>query len=99
LKEFSEMPIRLMWGKSLVGGTATGDVFEGIKAGPIPYARPRGYEPPAVGTSLELGGPWAFYRAFWPAHNLEHLANLYSPTLGLVQVGTRNTPLHVKGQP
>jgi len=79
LKEFSEMPIRLIWGKSLVGGTPTGDVFDGIKADPILYARPQGYEPPAPGVALELGGPWAFYHAFWPAHNLEHLADLYSP--------------------
>jgi LmbE family N-acetylglucosaminyl deacetylase len=79
LKEFSELPVRLIWGKSLVGGTRTGDVFEGIATTPVPFARPRGYEPPAPAVALELGGPWAFYRAFWPAHNLEHLAELYSP--------------------
>ena len=88
LKEFSAMPIRLIWGKSLVGGTSTGDVFDGIKSDLIPYARPRGYEPPAPDVALELGGPWAFYRAFWPAHNLEHLANLYSPE---AQVGPGET--------
>lgn len=79
LKEYSEMPIRLIWGKSHVGGSLTGDVFEGTTAAPIPYARARGYEAPARGVALELGGPWAFYHAFWPDHNLEHLANLYSP--------------------
>jgi len=88
LKEFSETPIRLIWGKSLVRGTPTGDVFEGIKTDLIPYARPRGYETPAPGVALELGGPWAFYHAFWPAHNLEHLANLYSPE---AQVGPGET--------
>ena len=88
LKEFSESPIRLIWGKSLVGGTPTGDVFDGIKADPIPCARPRGYEPPVPGVALELGGPWSFYHAFWPAHNLEHLANLYSPE---AQVGPGET--------
>ena len=79
LKEYSEMPIRLIWGKSLVGGAPTGDVFDGINDAPITYARARGYEPLPSGISFELGGPWVFYRAFWPAHNLEHLAGLYDP--------------------
>ena len=79
LKEFSEMPVRFIFGKSLVGGNASSDVFDGITPSPIPYARPRGYELPAPGVVLELGGPWAFYRTFWPAHGIEHLANLYAP--------------------
>lgn len=79
LKEFTEMPVRFIFGKSLVGGNATSDVFEGITSSPIPYARPRGYEPPAPGVVLELGGPWAFYHTFWPAHGIEHLAKLYAP--------------------
>lgn len=79
LKEFSEMPVRFIFGKSLVGGNVTSDVFEGITSSPIPYARPRGYEPPAPGVVLELGGPWAFYNTFWPAHGIEHLAKLYAP--------------------
>jgi len=79
LKEFTEMPVRFIFGKSLVGGTATSDIFEGITPNPIPYVRARGYEPPSPALTLELGGPWAFYREFWPAHNIEHLAKLYSP--------------------
>lgn len=79
LKEFTEMPVRFIFGKSLVGGTATSDVFEGITSSPIAYVRARGYEPPPAGLAVELGGPWAFYQQFWRAHNIEHLANLYSP--------------------
>ncbi len=79
LKEFTETPVRLIFGKSLAGGTATSDIFDGINPGPIPYAKPRGYEPPRQKLALELGGPWAFYHAFWPAHNIEHLADLFSP--------------------
>ena len=79
LKEFSEMPVRFIFGRSLVGGNATSDIFEGITSSPIPYARPRGYDPPAPGLVLELGGPWAFYNTFWPAHGIEHLAKLYAP--------------------
>jgi LmbE family N-acetylglucosaminyl deacetylase len=79
LKEFSEMPVRFIFGKSLVGGTATSDIFEGIAPDPIPYARAHGYEPPPPALTLELGGPWGFYREFWRAHNIEHIANLYPP--------------------
>jgi LmbE family N-acetylglucosaminyl deacetylase len=93
LKEFSELPIRLIWGKSLVGGAPTGDIFEGITAAPIAYVRARGYEPPAPAVALELGGPWAFYRAFWPAHNLDHLAELYSPEAQVAPGETLWVPL------
>jgi LmbE family N-acetylglucosaminyl deacetylase len=79
LKEFTEMPLRLIFGKSLVGGSGTGDIFEGITPIPIAYIRARGYEPPSPGMSFELGGPWSFYRLFWRAHNIEHIGELYSP--------------------
>jgi LmbE family N-acetylglucosaminyl deacetylase len=79
LKEFTEMPVRFIFGKSLVGGNATSDIFEGITPAAIPYARPHGYEATGSGTAFELGGPWAFYHTFWPAHGIEHLAKLFSP--------------------
>lgn len=79
LKEYSEMPIRLIFGKSLVGGTSSGDVFEGITANPIAYVRPHGYDSSASGISIELGGPWAFYREFWQAHSIEQIGRLYAP--------------------
>jgi len=79
LKEFSEMPVQLIFGKSLVGGSVAGDVFEGITSKPIAYVRARGYAPGPADVELELGGPWAFYHQFWPAHNIERLADLYSP--------------------
>jgi LmbE family N-acetylglucosaminyl deacetylase len=78
LKEFSEMPVRFIFGKSLVGGNATSDVFDGIST-PISYSMTRSYEAPAPGLALDLGGPWAFYRAFWRAHGIGHLEKLYSP--------------------
>src|SRR5439155_9679571 len=75
LKEFTEMPVRFIFGKSLVGGTATSEIFEGITPEPIGYMRARGYEPLPAGVAVELGGPWAFYQQFWRAHNIEHLAS------------------------
>jgi LmbE family N-acetylglucosaminyl deacetylase len=74
---YFKQPVRLALGKSLVPGATTGDIFEGVTPGPIPYAAVRGYRAeirPAV--SIDLGGPWAFYREFWRAHNLDHLADL-----------------------
>jgi len=75
-KEF-ERPARLILGKSLVGGSTTGDVFEGVIPGAISWRRtslPDQDKP--KGVSLELGGPWKFYQEFWRVHNIEHLADL-----------------------
>ena len=84
LKEVMAAPVRFIFGKSLVGGTATGDIFEGIRPGAIPYHRAAGYEPPArPPVSIELGGPWAFYRQFWQAHDIQHVGKLYVPETGV----------------
>ena len=79
LKEFTENPVRLIFGKSLAGGSGTSDVFDRVNPGPIPYVKPRGYQVPEQKLSLELGGPWAFYHAFWPAHDVERLAEFCLP--------------------
>jgi LmbE family N-acetylglucosaminyl deacetylase len=96
LKEFTETPVRLIFGKSLVGGSVTGDVFEGIRPGPISYARARGYEIPARQLSFELGGPWAFYREFWRAHDIERLEQLYPPEAQVAPGGTLWVPLLIR---
>jgi LmbE family N-acetylglucosaminyl deacetylase len=76
LKGF-EFPMFLIFGKSLVGGTIKGDVFEGIAPSPIPFARVRGYEPEhSTGLTFEIGDPWRFYSMFWKSHNLDKLAAL-----------------------
>jgi len=95
---FFKQPVRLIFGKSLVKSTTTGDVFEGVDPTPVPYSPVRGYEPePRAGLSLELGGPWAFYREFWKAHNLEHLARLLPTPEVSVQTGeTLHVPLLVR---
>ncbi len=71
-----EYPMRLIFGKSLVGGAVTGDVFEGVSQKPA-YSPPRtlpGGRRPAV--EFEIGGPWAFYSGFWKVHGLDNLAGL-----------------------
>jgi len=75
---YFKQPVRLALGKSAVANTSlTGDILEGITPGAIPYAPPRGYRPERrTGVSVELGGPWAFYRDFWRAHNLDGVSEL-----------------------
>ncbi|MFZ1013901.1 MAG: PIG-L family deacetylase [Terracidiphilus sp.] len=72
-----EYHAHLIFGKSLVGGTVTGDVFEGVSPQPIAFARVHGYEAPREnGLSFEIGDPWRFYAMFWKAHDLGRLAAL-----------------------
>lgn len=90
-----EDPIRFVFGKSLVGGSVTGDVFEGVVPGSIPFAPVRGYRSqPRKGLSIELGDSWTFYREFWPAHDIGHLADLIKiPEIGVEPGGTMEMPL------
>ena len=72
----------------------TGDVFEGVTPGAIAFAPKSGYRPlPRDGISLQLGGPWAFYREFWRAQNIEHLAELVTPEVGVAGGQPLNVPL------
>ena len=74
---YAKEPVRMVLGKSLVGGSTTGDVLEGIQHGEVPFAPVQGYRPETrQGISVELGGPWAFYKLLWKAHNIEHLRDL-----------------------
>ncbi|MGA8028337.1 MAG: PIG-L family deacetylase, partial [Bryobacteraceae bacterium] len=70
-----EGPVLFIFGKSYVPSSATGGLFEGVIPDGISYHRPPGYTPEKViAPTLELGGSWSFYRRFWQAHGLEHLA-------------------------
>ena len=81
--EFKD-PVRLILGKSHVKGNATGDVFEGVVSAAIPFHGVRGYQPVArTGMSIELGGPWEFYRDFVRAHNLDSLVDLLAPEVAV----------------
>ena len=80
---YFRQPVLLITGKSLVQGSITGDVFEGITDHPVPFSPPPGFRPTArSGISTDLGGPWSFYRDFWQAHGLSQLSALL-PTVGL----------------
>lgn len=83
-------PVRFIFGKSVVGGTPTGGIFAGVQPGPVSFNKVPGYVPENHdGVWMELGGPWAFYKRFWRAHGLEHLASLLpTPEIG---IGAGNT--------
>src|SRR5216684_4731172 len=62
---------RFVLGKSLVGGSVTGDIFENVKPGAIAFVRlsvPAPAEVPNV--AIALAGPWSFYDEFRRAHGL-----------------------------
>ncbi len=91
--------LHFVLGKSLVGGSATGDVFEGIAPGAIPFARPEGLpEPARPELSVELGGPWNFYAEFRRAHGLTNLPHPEPPEIALQAPGTLVIPLYVRNQ-
>jgi len=92
-------PERFVLGKSLVKSNTTGDLFEGISSEAIAYVPLRGHQPePRKGISLELGGPWAFYRDFWRAQNVEHLAALVTPEIGVAGGQSLNVPLLISNE-
>jgi LmbE family N-acetylglucosaminyl deacetylase len=84
LKDF-EQPLSFVLAKSHVGGAVSADIMNGIGSGTIPFVPVRGYRPPekAQPLSIELGQGWAFYKKFYPAHNLDVMPTLLAPELGV----------------
>ncbi len=92
--DYFKRPVKLILAKSLVPASRTGDVFEGVVPGPIPFHPVAGYRArPHVGLSMELGGPWGFYQRFWRAHDLERIARLVPPEAGVGPGRTLSLPL------
>jgi len=87
-------PLQLTFGKSNVGGSATGDVFEGVKPGAIAYTpRAASVLPTSSGVAVELSGPWAFYEIFRPAHGLQNLPKAATPEIAIATGSTLQIPL------
>ena len=86
-------------GKSLVGGSVTGDVFEGVAPGAIPFVRtdvsPEAARPEL---SVELGGPYSFYAEFRRAHGLTNLPHPEPPEIALQGHTTMVIPLWVRNR-
>jgi LmbE family N-acetylglucosaminyl deacetylase len=91
--------LHFVLGKSLVGGSVTGDVFEGVTPGAIPFARPDvSPEPARPELSVELGGPYSFYAEFRRAHGLTNLPHPEPPEIALQAPGTLVIPLWVRNR-
>jgi LmbE family N-acetylglucosaminyl deacetylase len=91
--------ISFVLGKSLVGGSVTGDVFEGITPGPIHFARPEATPAPALPeVSVELAGPWSYYADFRRVHGLMQLPHPDPPEIAQQAGGTFVIPLWLRNQ-
>src|SRR5258707_11828424 len=86
-------------GKSLVGGSMSGDIFEGITPAAIPFARPEVLpEPSRPDLSVELDGPWSYYAEFRRAHGLTHLPHTETAEIALQAPGTLVIPLWLRNR-
>src|SRR6266853_2329104 len=91
--------LHFVLGKSLVGGSLTGDVFEGITPGAIPFARPEvSPEPARPELSVELSGPYSFYAEFRRAHGLTNLPHAEPAETALQGHTTLVIPLWVRNR-
>jgi LmbE family N-acetylglucosaminyl deacetylase len=87
---------RFVLGKSLVGGSVTGPVFENITADAIPFRREAfSSQPAATELSAELAGPWKFYAEFRRAHGLELLPHPEPPEIALQAGASLVIPLWI----
>lgn len=97
--DFWSNGITFVLGKALVGGSVTGDIFEGITAGPIPFVRPE-VKPsaPRPDVFAELAGPWDFYAEFRRAHGLTNLPHPEPPEIALQAGTTLVIPIWLRNQ-
>jgi len=83
-------PETLIFGKSVVGGKPTDDVFANVTEhnplGADLGGRPVLGEPGQA--RLVMGGPWGFYQAFLQAHGLTNLPEAKVPEIG-IKAGTQ----------
>lgn len=88
-------PLTLISGKSLVSGKPTDDVFAHVNDR-IPEYRPQSahiLKTVVPAQPLELGGPWAFYSHFYPAHDLTNLPAPKTREIGIKAGATLSVPL------
>ncbi len=83
-------------GKSLVGGSVTGDFFEGVGVGAIvPEKRAPAEMAARRGFTLDLAGSWGFFAAFLPAHGISRLPQVNPAEIAVQERTTLYIPLHV----
>ncbi len=88
---------RFVLGKSLVGGSVTGTVFENITPDAIPFLRAAiSPEPEPAGVVAELAGPWSYYAEFRRMHGLGSLPHPEPPEIALQEGTSLVIPLWLK---
>jgi LmbE family N-acetylglucosaminyl deacetylase len=97
-------PSTLIFGKSVVGGEPTDDVFAHIDEQPLKGAlfhsgALNGQEPPPSLPRIKLGGPWQFYAQFNPAHGMNQLPMAKEPEIGIKTGTTLVLPIVVLHDP
>jgi len=96
-------PSTLIFGKSVVGGSATDPVFSHINEAPVnPATQVTATCDPGNRLPLprvELGGPWQFYANFYPAHGLCRLKIAPTPEIGITAGATLVVPLVISHDP
>lgn len=85
-------PTQLIFGKSAVPATPSGDPFEGISKEAVPFVRSVPTPPPARNAIAQLAGPWGFYESFHPEHGL-HLPSVAVPEIGIPKASTLTIPM------
>jgi hypothetical protein len=84
-------------GKSAVGGSPTGDMFENVTSGPAPAVQRAAVPAPSTNElGVELGGAWSFYEEFKRAHGLENLPHINEPEIGVQAGGPLEIPIWVR---
>jgi LmbE family N-acetylglucosaminyl deacetylase len=94
-----EESMLLIFGKSLVGGAPTDDIFAGIQTGQaIKFAAAPRVDGDArdAGGGVVIGGPWFFYSEFLPRHGLAGLPRAKQPEIAVKTGAALYIPLLVK---
>jgi LmbE family N-acetylglucosaminyl deacetylase len=101
-------PSTLIFGKSVVGGKRTDDVFANIEERPASASIEKTDSCASAAstvsgtgqvTRIELGGPWLFFSQFYAAHGLCHLKVAKVPELGVKAGSTVLIPLVILHDP
>jgi len=91
-------PETLIFGKSMVGGKPTDDVFANTAIGDAPtnsLGNPVVSPSAKEGTAAKLGGPWAFYDAFRAQSGMMDLPHAAIPEIGIKAGSLLVVPIHV----
>jgi LmbE family N-acetylglucosaminyl deacetylase len=87
-------PVKLILGRSLVPCATGDDVFTGIQQEGISFQRVSiSFPTENPVPRLAIGDPWNYYKNFWHAHGLDHLASVVPPEITVKVGGTLAIPL------